>query len=232
MMDDDRLYAVISGDIVESRRFMEKGPALRDAIKGAYWECSEAFCCGLDGLPVVDVFAGDSWQVLVNSPDCALRIALCMRALIQCARDLPGVDTRVAIGVGALHYIGDDRLSMSQGEAFTLSGEALRQLERRDTCRLAAVIASEAGDEEAFAPRVQHTLDTMMLLLDTICAGWTASQAQSAQSIGISQPAVSQSLRAAHWSAVEAALDWWKALTSGQPAVDHGFSQTARKEMR
>ncbi|MFO8080031.1 MAG: hypothetical protein R6V07_06960, partial [Armatimonadota bacterium] len=66
-MSDERLYAVLSGDIVESRRYIEKGPALRDAIKAAYGECAQEFD-GLAEMPAVDVFAGDSWQIMAQSP--------------------------------------------------------------------------------------------------------------------------------------------------------------------
>lgn len=222
-MSDEQLYAVLSGDIVESRRFVDRGPALRDAIKSAYRTCADAFPEALRGLPEVDVFAGDSWQILTDSPTSALRIALCMRALIKSNAELPGVDTRVAIGVGTIGYLGDDRLSMSQGEAFTLSGVGLRELEAVDACRLAALAASTPAGGQQGALAFQRTLDTVMLLLDVICEGWTASQAaamacalrgwtqtQSAHHSGISQPAVSKALCAAKERAVREAVSWWE----------------------
>jgi hypothetical protein len=244
-MSKERLYAVLSGDIVESRRYIEKSPAMRDAIKRAYLECAETFDDALGRLPGVDVFAGDSWQMAANSPACALRIALCMRALVQSTHELPGVDTRVAVGIGTIDYIGEDRVSMSQGEAFVLSGESLRRLEHTDTCRLAAVVSSGESEERSFTVNLQHTLNAMMLLLDVICTDWTASQAkavagalrdwtqkESAEAIGISQPAVSQSLRGAHYSAVQGVLDWWENVFSARDALNHGFARARREEMR
>ncbi|MBD3291791.1 MAG: hypothetical protein GF393_02640, partial [Armatimonadia bacterium] len=88
-MAEERLYAVLSGDIVGSRRFSEKGPAIRDAIKDAGVACAEAFEEALEGMPPADVFAGDSWQMLLRAPGPALRVGLCMRALVKSSERLP-----------------------------------------------------------------------------------------------------------------------------------------------
>ena len=222
-METDRVYAVISGDIVQSRRFSSMGPLLRDAIKQAYLQCAEAFDDALGGLPEVDVFAGDSWQVLVSSPARSLRVGLCMRALLKSYRELPSADTRIAIGIGDVEFVDEDSLSQSQGEAFMLSGEALDRL-RDESVRMAVSLPERWTahvTEQLFEP--QGTLDAMMALLDAICADWTARQAgiisralmgrtqvETAQEMSISQPAVSQSLDAAKWAAVEGPLQWWE----------------------
>ena len=219
MMDDDRLYAVISGDIVESRRFMEKGPALRDAIKGAGANCAEAFEGAVCGTPPIVVFAGDSWQMLINSPAPALRVALCMRTLIKSSERLAKADTRLAIGIGTVEFIDRDNLAESQGEAFTLSGEALDLL-RNDGLRI-AVRLPQAGDDGPFD--AQDTLDAMMTLLDAVCGEWTSRQSaivagalmgldqmRIGDRLSITQPAVSQALRSAGWPSVEQTVRWWE----------------------
>lgn len=218
-MGDDRLYAVLSGDIVGSRRFMGKGPAVRDAIKSAYRECAEAFTDALGGMPAVDVFAGDSWQMLVRSPEAALRVGLCMRTLIRSNDALPEGDTRVALGIGAVDFLVRERVSESQGEAFALSGEALDDLQRmkvRMNVRL-----PEAGNGRPFDP--QDTLEAMMALTDAICQEWTPAQSAAVagalmrldqtrigERLSITQSAVSQALHAARWWAVERVLEWWE----------------------
>lgn len=221
MADDTGIYAVISGDIVGSSRFMEKGPAVRDAIKSAHAKCAEAFVDALGGLPGVDVFAGDSWQMLVASPTPALRIGLCMRALLKADPELPDADSRIAIGIGGAEFIDHENLSVSQGEAFRLSGEALERL-RDDGLRL-AVALPERLRRRSNQLDVQATIDTMMVLVDSLCRDWTAHQASvvaralmgrtqvsTADELSITQPAVSQALSAAKWHELEAVLLWWE----------------------
>ncbi|MGI5819088.1 MAG: hypothetical protein ACOX9R_13445 [Armatimonadota bacterium] len=226
-VDTAPLYAVLSGDIVGSSRFMDSGPTVRDAITSAYRACAEAFEDALGGLPKVDVFAGDSWQMLVRSPAAALSVALCMRALIRSNEQLPEADTRIAIGIGTVEFIEQDRLSQSQGEAFTLSGEALDGLPDRGP-QIAVALPERwrrHTDEQLLDP--QETLDTMMVLLDWICGDWSAAsanaiagalrgltQTQIAEVTGVSQPAVSKSLNGGGWVQVKRVVDWWEAFLS------------------
>jgi hypothetical protein len=219
-MSDDRVYAVISGDIVKSRRYAERGPAIRDAIKDAWGECAEAFDA-LAEMPEVDVFAGDSWQILLPSPAPALRVGLCMRALIKSDERLPKADTRLAIGIGTVDFVDQDSVSEGQGEAFGLSGEALDALQGsklRMTVRVPETWSDRGGLLDP-----QATLDTMMALVDAICSDWTASQAavvagalmeldqtRIGEQLSISQPAVSQALHGANWRAVERTVRWWE----------------------
>ncbi|HCA46521.1 MAG TPA: hypothetical protein DEP45_03900 [Armatimonadetes bacterium] len=220
-MTDRRLYAVLSGDIVESRRFVNRGPAIRDAIKAAYRTCAKAFPEALGEMPAVDVFAGDSWQMLISSPATALRVALCMRALIKAHEALPKVDTRVAIGIGAVEFIDRENLSESQGEAFMLSGGALERL-RSDGVRLAVALPVQWGEREQVLDP-QQTLAAVMVLLEVVCAGWTkrqaavvaealmgCSQTKAADELGITQPAVSQALDAGEWTAIAETVRWWE----------------------
>lgn len=217
-MKDDRLYAVLSGDIVGSRRFSGVGPVIRDAIKGAYLSAEETFGGALLG---VDVFRGDSWQLLIDSPALALRSGLLMRALMKANEQLPKIDSRLAIGVGTVEFVDRANLSESQGEAFVLSGEALDGL--RDMKVRMAVRFPEARHDAHGAFEAQATLDVVMALLDTICQEWTARQSaaiagalmrlgqtQIGERLAITQPAVSQALSAARWGPVDHAVSWWE----------------------
>ena len=224
-MVEERLHAVLSGDIVGSRRFADRGPAVRDAIKIAYRACADEFGDELQG---VDVFRGDSWQVLVRSPGLALRIGLLMWALIKSSAELPGADTRLAIGIGGVEFVDRDNLSESQGEAFTLSGEALDSL-RDSKLRMAARVPDSWSDDAGLL-EPQATLDMAMALVDAISRHWTSSQAAAvaralmdleqvriAEELSISQSAVSQTLSSARWSAVEQAVGWWERAIQGHP---------------
>lgn len=219
-MAEERLYAVLSEDIVESRRYTDLGPAVRDAIKGAYQACSEEFG---DAVLGIDVFRGDSWQVLVRVPGLALRVGLLMRALIRSNAELSGADTRLAIGVGAVEFVDEQNLSESQGEAFTLSGEALERLQGGGN-RMAVALPARWRSHPGERPLVsQETLDTMMALLDAICTSWTAVMAETvagalrgwtqqriAEGRGVAQSTASRMLDRANWAAVAAAVKWWE----------------------
>ncbi|MFW6437519.1 MAG: hypothetical protein ACOCZ7_00780 [Armatimonadota bacterium] len=219
-MAEREIRAVLTGDIVLSARFAESGPAISSAIKDAYRAGEDAFEGALTG---VDVFRGDSWQVLVNSPAHALRVALLMRALIRSRKDLPNADTRVAIGIGEVTFVDPHNVSESQGEAFRLSGEALESLSR-SSVHMAAVIPAEwVTDTPSQLLRPQETLDTVMILLDAICGSWTAVMAETVAGAlrgwtqerigderGVTQSTASRVLSSAKWSAVEQALDWWE----------------------
>jgi len=235
-------YAALTGDIVGSRRFAGKGPAVRDAIKEACGAVVEAFDGGLSGLPTVDVFAGDSWQMVTRSPAQALRIGLCIRALIRANEGLPGADTRLAIGVGSVDFIAEQDLSESQGEAFRLSGQSLESL-KSSGGRLAVSIAGMTDRELAASdPNAEaaDAMDTVIALLDASCRGWSPSRARAvagvlrgwtqqriAEDAMVSQSAVAQALAGARWPAIERAIEWWetalprwsRALLRGSPGA-------------
>jgi len=220
-MADEKVYAVLSGDIVGSGRFSDRGPAIRDAIKAAGAACVEAFEETLEDMPPVDVFAGDSWQMLLRSPGPALRVGLLMRALIKSSERLPKADTRLAIGIGTVDFVDHESASEGQGEAFGLSGAALDALQDIKV-RMAARVP-ETWRDDAGRLDVQDTLDTMMVLVDAICTGWTGSQATAmagalmgleqtriAEQSSVSQPAISQALSAGNWAAIAEAVAWWE----------------------
>lgn len=216
-------HAALTGDIVGSRRFSAQGPAVRDAIKDAYDAVAGAFPEALSGLPALDVFAGDSWQMVTRAPARALRIGLCMRALIRGDARLPGADTRLAIGVGSVDFIADGNVAESQGEAFRLSGQGLERL-KAGSGRLAVAVEGLAdGRPNDCAIETAEALETVVALLDALCQGWTASRARAvagalrgwtqqhiADDAGVSQPYVAKALARAHWDAVEGAIEWWE----------------------
>jgi len=217
-MTGERLYAVLTGDIVRSARFVEQGPAIGGLIREAYGAAEEAFTDAVGGI---DVFRGDSWQMLVRRPALALRIGLLMKALIRSNEELPDVDTRVAIGVGSVAYVDEENLSESQGEAFTLSGEALDGLQDSKV-RIAVKVPMTWAERDVLLDP-QATLDTMMALLDAIASEWTAAMAgaiagkarhltqqEIAEMTQVSQPAISKALIAGHWGAIERQLLWWE----------------------
>lgn len=209
------MYAVLTGDIVDSSKLPDE---VRRGIPAAFGRIVESLrgrgliVAGTD----VDFYRGDGWQIVLQEPREAAAAALLVRAGLR-RQPLEGssLDTRVAIGIGAVDRLDRERISRSQGAAFELSGRALDALPR--------------GHRMGFAPlgmtaELDDALQALLALLDAIVERWTDRQAYavfgalegSTQSaIGeswepepISQQAVAQHLDAAAWGAVREALDF------------------------
>jgi len=168
----------------------------------------------------VDVFRGDSWQVLLTDPPRSLRAALMFRALLRWKMESHSFDTRLAIGVGTADLMPHRRVSEGSGEAFRASGLALDSMKKR---RMA--FAFPGSDVEA-------PLDVIVHLVDEIAVRWTDRQARAIvgamqgwtqkkiaatwEAPEISQPAVALHLEAAGWHAVKRALaEFEQQLTAG-----------------
>lgn len=195
------IRAVATGDVVASQSLStreqgELAERLREAGRFAF------------GDAPFEVFRGDSWQAYCERPEEALARAVAMRSY---AIGKLGFDTRVGIGLGAVDTFRPEKISLSQGEAFALSGGALGEL--RDERRLA--MAAPA----ALSPEL---LSAVCELLDTLVSSWTDKQAfaialattgaQQNELAARSEPPISaqafgKRLASANWKRIKQALD-------------------------
>jgi hypothetical protein len=205
-----KVYAVITGDVVASSRLSKSvRRALPDHLKRASREVRKAFG---DAVPLeIDVFRGDSWQLLITDPLQCLRIALFLRSrLISLADRGRGLDTRLAIAIGPVDFVPAGAVSEGDGEAYRLSGRLLETLPTDQLLTLGLTTAE-----------VPATIAAAIRLLDAVVQNWTGKQAEAVAGAlrgwtqekiaaswpqTISQPAVTKHLSKAHWPAVEAAL--------------------------
>jgi len=202
-------YAVITGDIVDSSKLSKaQRKLLPGLIAKASSETSQAFPAA---VPLtVDVFRGDGWQLLVSDVTRSLRVGLYFRAVLRSAAERGrGLDTRVAVAVGTVDFVGE-RVSQGDGEAYRLSGRTLEDMPRKQ--RL--LLALPAGNET-------EALAIIVRLIDVLAQGWTGKQALAVRGAlrgwtqekiakewpeSISQQAVTKHLDGAQWPALEAAL--------------------------
>ena len=117
----DQQYAVLTGDIVGSRRLTtDEWQSLAQVI--------DRLSVDLSHWPEVPLplarFRGDGWQLLVSDPRQALRVALYIRATLRAEVDARQLDTRVAIGVGRIDPLPGARVSEGTGPAYWRSGTA------------------------------------------------------------------------------------------------------------
>lgn len=208
-----KTVAVLTGDVVHSTRMTGKARRrLHDALYSTSGELREHFC-GL--VPYdVDIYRGDSWQLLVSAPHKALRVALYFRSRLRSHFESDKVDTRVAIGVGSVDFLPEKGVSTGDGDAFRRSGWAFEELGR--TGRMAF-----SGD----GPHAR-CLDVAVELVDFPASHWTARQAYAVSQAlleltqediadgwierAITQQAVAQHLSRAGWHAVDTALSFFE----------------------
>lgn len=202
-------YAVLTGDIVGSSKLPKtQRQTLPAAIKRAARQTRKAFP---EVIPLdIEVFRGDSWQLLVSDPVRSLRVALFLRACLRSgAQRGRGLDTRVSLGIGPIDFVPASKVSEGDGVAYRASGAGLEKL---PSGRFLAFSTSDFD---------QPGRDTIIGLIDAIIQDWTGKQAlavagalrgwtqektAAAWPETISQQAITKHLAAAHWDAVGAAL--------------------------
>ncbi len=206
---DGRLYAVLTGDIVGSTRLAEQGTS---RISEVLPQTSQTVRQYFDqSVPLaVDIFRGDSWQMLFTEPRLGLRAALLFRALLISSE--PSMDTRVAIAIGAVDHIPSERASEGQGEAYRLSGRKLEALKK--PVRMGFSCADER--EEATWDTVVQLVDALMTLQCTRPRAIALTgvlrdmkQEDTGRLWGdgpIAQGSVSKHLRGIGWGAISTAL--------------------------
>ena len=201
---------VLTGDIIGSTAL---DPAARGRLHEVMRAAAAEVRSELDAAAPLDlaIYRGDGWQLLLLDHATALRAALLFRAHLRSELEPESrspADTRIAIGVGKLEDIPPS-VGEGDGEAFRLSGRALETIGDR---RL--VYAASPGSS-------LNDWDVACRLVDELASGWTARQARAVRGavlgrtqkdIGelwsppISQPAIADHLKAAHWDALDFTL--------------------------
>jgi len=177
MSSASSIHAVLTGDIVRSSRLE---PAALEGVREAVASAVKAAGDWRDGLVVggAEFFRGDSWQVLLTEPGMALRVALFVRAWLRGA-GLP--DSRIAIGVGRVAQVSAERISLSTGEAFQVSGAALDGM--GGGARMAFAAGAGVARERA------KLLGVAVALCDALVVRWSRRQAQALRlAVGVEAP--------------------------------------------
>lgn len=116
----------------------------------------------------VEIFRGDSFQVLVQNAEKTPLVAVLIRAGLRKSALLSGtklLDARMAIGIGGVSYM-DEKITLSDGEAFILSGREFDELGKR---KLSIRTSSEDVNAEL---RVETAF------LDDVVSHWTKQQSE------------------------------------------------------
>jgi hypothetical protein len=121
-----------------------------------------------ESIPLsVDIFAGDSWQLLVSEPGEALKAAMFYRSSIIAATEKK-IDTRLVVAVGKVDFVPGERASEGDGEAFRLSGRVLNETTSKQQMRF---VAERLDSSDLW--------DATFGLMDVVVRRWSARQSQA-----------------------------------------------------
>ena len=220
MTDVEKIYAVLTGDLVKSSRLTSvKSKGAMERLKKIAVEFAEQHPNCVVGR--MDTFRHDSWQLLLEHPALAFRTAVFLRSALKLQSDASTkYDTRISIGIGKVELISKRRISDSRGPAFTCSGKGLDAMDGR----CLALVAED--DTPAFWHGLEHGV---VPLIDCVVGDWTPAESRAVYGAlkGWTQEetarnwppqektdkrptrqAVGDSLVRAHWSTVDTVLLW------------------------
>ena len=214
-IEKGKIYAVITGDIVESSELSAGARrTLFDTMRKIGDELARWLGPKVMPLPL-DIFSGDSWQLLLADPSLALDAAVFYRAGLIAAmgakKSKHKVDTRLSIAIGEIDFIPGHRVSEGEGWAFRESG---RPLADKSTARRMLLRMQY--------PRHERGWPTAVVLLDVLLQRrLTPARAMSIKGalcglgqreIGelthppISQPSVARNLKSVEWETISECL--------------------------
>lgn len=133
-----RIYAVITGDLVNSRAMSPASSYQEmDELSGL----SETVAALLPDTIVgsMDIFQHDSFQLLLQKPEHVATVAAFLHTGIAARkRSGPMNPVRMSIGLGKADLIDLDRISRSRGHVFTMSGTGVRKMGKEQLLMLNA----------------------------------------------------------------------------------------------
>ncbi len=168
---ESNVYSVITGDIINSTKYdLETRKVIRRIlIEDISQELHGHFGSGVIPFPI-DVFRGDSWQLLILQPNLSLRICILTRTLIRAFMLSNKINTRMSMGFGGA-VIPDLKVSMGDGDAYIRSGKGLDYLEQS-----VYNLALDFGNSFQLLPNLVEALDHNIHLIDFISSNWTYKQ--------------------------------------------------------
>lgn len=154
-MTTPQTIAVLTGDLINSTAL---GPAGIDRAMDALRDAAQTVeGWGICGPLHFTRHRGDGWQIVVDAPRYALRVAVMLRATLRAV----GTDTYIGIAEGPVDHPVGPNLNTENGPVFAVSGRALESAKKTDYAITHARQAAQG----------------MAILLNRICTEWTTVQA-------------------------------------------------------
>ena len=156
------IKGVITGDLIRSTSIAaEWRPTVMEALNACIADCT-AFA-----PTKIEMYRGDSFQIVTDSPQCTLTTAVALRAKLRAStpEQTEIWDARLSIGIGDISFESNDIVT-SDGEAFRLSGRAFDSIGKK---RLN--ISTPWAD-------VDEAINLTTCFADEIISAWTTKQAK------------------------------------------------------
>ncbi|MBC8183297.1 hypothetical protein H8E88_19500 [candidate division KSB1 bacterium] len=164
-MNQHEYFAVLTGDIIKSSLLSKSDlGAVRSSLLNAV-DVVKGWKRGLV-LGKTEFFRGDAWQLLLKNPALAMRVGVFLRASLITEGK---ADSRISVGLGKAQNISLNRVSLSTGEAFFLSGHGLDSMTQYSNMTIVVPKSTQALSE--WLPVVGH-------LCDSLISQWTQRQAE------------------------------------------------------
>lgn len=217
-MKKSKLYAVLTGDIVDSSDIpVEKRKILPAKLRDIFRDITENFSIAVERQ--FQIYRGDSFQGVLSKPELALTISIFLKARLKAVelKKATGLRTRIAIGIGTLDFL-PLKGTEGDGEAFRKSGNILDYMKKKKR------------ELEVWTPseEVNKEFDTELGFLDFLIERWSKAQSKAiverikgatqkkiAKELGVSQPAIHERLKAAGIKPIENLLERYKDLITG-----------------
>ncbi len=160
----DKIKGVITGDIINSSAIQMK---YRDFLLESIQKIADELAV-IEPI-TIEFFRGDSFQMIIDTPENAMKIAVLLRAGLkshtpeECKKTW---DARLSLGVGTISYHANN-IVLSDGEAFQYSGRELDEMGKR---RL--IVKTRWSD-------VNEELLVSTAFADEVISSWSISQSQA-----------------------------------------------------
>lgn len=169
-----KYIAVITGDIINSTKYdLETRDNLRNILSITISNRLTSYFSKNVIPQHINVFRGDSWQVIITKPSLSLRISLLIRCLLKISLMSNSINTRMAIGIGAVESPLKD-INNGDGEAYILSGKGLDKLTSSESSL--SISISKSFD---FTQNLNGLLKNNFQLIDLISSNWTFKQCKA-----------------------------------------------------
>jgi len=212
-MNKNKIYAVITGDIVKSGKLGSDREKALKMLKDTLNSLNNFKKKSIGGIS--DIFRGDSFQIVISEPKHALEISIYLKAQLF-SKTIKGnsIDVRIAIGIGEIESFDEKNIQESDGEAFRLSGNALDNISKYRRFSIKSNI-----------DKSNKQLEFISSSIDSITRRWSPEQAEAvllwlsgktqtsiSKKLGISQPAVNKRLLLAGHFTLKESFELFKFL--------------------
>ncbi len=211
----DIVYAVISGEIADSRKIaQEQLGKIPDIIRTSFREVNEKIEAA--NRLVYEIIRMDEFLCLTSEPHSALHSMMLLASIFRhkSYKELNiRIELRLSLGIGPAELFQNE-LRESDGTAFRYADNGLRTMKRNQ--RLTITTGNQEMNDEF------HVACGFM---DILIHDWSDDQAEAvfhrltgknqveiSETLNISQPAVNRRLKAAHTEAVERFITRYAAL--------------------